>query len=201
MRDRGLRFRARRWLRRRRFRRRHARRSRRHVIAGLAVLGALVGCGPWPFPDALPQALSLTSWMKQAPRLAGPLATTLATRRDAVGAGSPRLVVLCLMREDETGRRPGQAGGLMLLYLPLIVPQAAFLFGLQLLLASTARRRLARPLVLAHLVFVTPYVFLSLSDPWRAFDRRYEAVAAGLGKGRWTILVSVELPMLLARRS
>ncbi len=47
-----------------------------------------------------------------------------------------------------------------------------------------------------HLVFVTPYVFLSLSDAWRAFDRRYEAIAAGLGKGRWTVLFSVRLPLL-----
>ena len=52
-------------------------------------------------------------------------------------------------------------------------------------------------LVLAHLVFVLPYVFLSLSDPWRAYDRRYETVAAGLGKGRLTTLLHVRLPMLL----
>jgi putative thiamine transport system permease protein len=42
-----------------------------------------------------------------------------------------------------------------------------------------------------------PYVFLSLSEPWRAFDRRYEAVAAGLGKKRSTVLLSIRLPILL----
>ena len=41
-----------------------------------------------------------------------------------------------------------------------------------------------------------PYVFLSLADPWRAFDRRYERIAAGLGKGRWTTLLRVKLPIL-----
>jgi putative thiamine transport system permease protein len=51
-------------------------------------------------------------------------------------------------------------------------------------------------LILAHLIFVLPYVFLSLDDPWRAFDRRYEAIAAGLGKGRWTTLFAIRLPML-----
>ena len=51
-------------------------------------------------------------------------------------------------------------------------------------------------LVLAHLIFVLPYVFLSLSDPWRAMDHRYEAVAAGLGKRRWRTLLSIRLPML-----
>ena len=42
-----------------------------------------------------------------------------------------------------------------------------------------------------------PYVFLSLSDPWRAYDRRYEAVAAGLGKNRLATLLRVRMPMLL----
>jgi putative thiamine transport system permease protein len=46
-------------------------------------------------------------------------------------------------------------------------------------------------------VFVMPYVFLSLSDPWRAFDRRYEAVAYGLGKSRMKTLWRVRLPMLM----
>ena len=41
-----------------------------------------------------------------------------------------------------------------------------------------------------------PYVFLSLSDPWRAFDRRYEAIAAGLGKSRLRTFLSIRLPML-----
>ena len=37
----------------------------------------------------------------------------------------------------------------------------------------------------------------SLSDPWRAYDRRFEAVAAGLGKHRLATLWRVRMPMLL----
>jgi putative thiamine transport system permease protein len=85
---------------------------------------------------------------------------------------------------------------MFLIYLPLLVPQAAFLFGLQVVFLATRADPGLAGLVLAHLVFVTPYVFLSLSDPWRAFDRRYEAVAAGLGKRRGAILLKVRLPML-----
>ena len=83
-----------------------------------------------------------------------------------------------------------------MIYLSLIVPQVTFLFGLQLLLIRGGAAGLAS-LVLAHLVFVLPYVFLSLSDPWRAYDRRYEAVAAGLGKNRLTTLFRVRMPMLM----
>ena len=105
------------------------------------------------------------------------------------------LTLLCLLNEDETGRRAGRRA-LALLYLPLIVPQVAFLFGLQLILILSGAVASLPALVFAHLVFVMPYVFLSLSDPWRAFDRRYEAVAAGLGKPRWTVFFRVKLPML-----
>ena len=77
------------------------------------------------------------------------------------------------------------------------MPQAAFLFGLQLLFLLAGLYVSLPALVLAHLVFVMPYVFLSLSDPWRAYDRRYDAVAAGLGKGRLRTLLSVRLPILV----
>ena len=132
--------------------------------------------------------------MNALPRIADPLVTTIVI---AVLSTLIALVLtlLSLMREDETGHRAGR-GALMLLYLPLIVPQVAFLFGLQLVLIMADAAASLPALVLAHLVFVLPYVFLSLSDPWRAFDRRYEAVAAGLGKRRWTVFFRIRLPML-----
>ncbi len=52
-------------------------------------------------------------------------------------------------------------------------------------------------LVLVHLVFVLPYVFLSLADPWRALDRRYEIIATALGRSRISVLLSIRLPMLI----
>jgi putative thiamine transport system permease protein len=87
---------------------------------------------------------------------------------------------------------------LLMLYLPLIVPQIAFVFGLQLLfIASGGGEHRLIALVLVHLVFVLPYVFLSLADPWRALDRRYEFIATGLGRSRLSVLLSIRLPMLI----
>lgn len=193
MRDRGLRLRRDAWLRRLSLTAMLA--AAATVFAGLGVLGVWSVARLWPFPDALPSGLSLTTWMNQAPRFADALAVTLAIGAVAA-AVALAVVVLSLMREDETGRRPGR-GNVMLLYLPLVVPQSAFLFGLQLLFVATGAIGALPALLLAHLIFVIPYVFLSLSDPWRAFDRRYEAVAAGLGKSRWTIFATVRAPMLL----
>ena len=49
----------------------------------------------------------------------------------------------------------------------------------------------------AHLVFVLPYLFLSLADPWRALDPRYARTAASLGASPVARLLGVKLPLLL----
>ncbi len=51
---------------------------------------------------------------------------------------------------------------------------------------------------MAHVVFVLPYVFLSLGDAFRAWDARYGAAAAALGAGPDGVLWRVRMPMLLA---
>ncbi len=164
------------------------------VLAGLATLGIWSVAGLWQFPDALPGEWTLSTWMKVLPRAGGPLATTLIVAAIAT-AVAVWVTILCLMREDRTGRAAGR-GALAIVYLPLVVPQAAFLFGLQLMFLLAGLSASLPALVLAHLVFVMPYVFLSLSDPWRAYDRRFDAVSAGLGKSRLRTLLAVRLPIL-----
>ena len=41
-----------------------------------------------------------------------------------------------------------------------------------------------------------PYVFLSLADPWRAFDRRYEHTALALSASPARTFWRIKLPML-----
>lgn len=164
------------------------------VFGGITVLALWSVSGLWQFPDALPASFSLRSWMQAMPRMSGPLATTLAV------AGLSTLIalaltILCLEREYETGRGRG-GGALLLIYLPLIVPQISFMFGLQVLSIWLGVDASFPALVLAHLVFVLPYVFLSLSDPWRAHDRRHDLIAAGLGMSRTRTLIRIRLPML-----
>ncbi|WP_375589934.1 ABC transporter permease [Hoeflea alexandrii] len=164
------------------------------VFGGIAVLALWSVSGLWQFPDALPASFSLRSWMQALPRMSGPLATTLAV------AGLSTLIaltltILCLEREYETGRGRG-GSALLLVYLPLIVPQISFMFGLQVLSIWLGVDASFSALVLAHLVFVLPYVFLSLSDPWRAHDRRHDLIAAGLGMSRTRTLIAIRLPML-----
>lgn len=165
------------------------------TFAGLATLALWSVSGLWTFPQALPQSFTLRGWSDVLPRLVRPLTTTLIVAL-ASAALALVLAILCLRNEDRTGRRAGSQA-LWLIYLPLIVPQVAFLFGLQLLFLSLGATANLGALVLVHLVFVLPYTFLSLADSWRAFDRHYEQVAAGLGRSGSAAFWRIRLPMLL----
>ncbi len=168
------------------------------LFGGLITLAIWSVSGLWQFPDAVPSSLTLTGWYGALPRLTAPLMTTLQLGITASLIAAV-LAILCLMREDETrlSRKFLQRHSLAIIYLPLLVPQAAFLFGLQFLFISLQIDGMFLSLLAAHLVFVTPYVFLSLSDPWRVMDRRYLSVAATLGKTPWQCFFTVRGPMLL----
>jgi putative thiamine transport system permease protein len=76
------------------------------------------------------------------------------------------------------------------------VPQVAFLFGAQVLLVRAGADGTLAAVVWAHLVFVLPYVFLSLADPWRALDPRYVRAAASLQAAPWRVFWRIKLPLL-----
>jgi putative thiamine transport system permease protein len=149
----------------------------------------------WPFPEALPREMSLHGWQRHLPQLQRPFWNTLVIGIIAT-AIAIALALACLERETRVGDTGGNRA-LTVLYLPLIIPQAAFVFGLQLFFLFLGGGTGLAALVLAHLVFVLPYVFLSLSDPWRAFDPRLGAVAASLGAGQDRIFWRIRLPILL----
>jgi len=166
------------------------------VLAGLAGLAVWSVAGAWSFPDALPDALSLRSWMRHGPEIAPTLGRT-ALIAGVATALALILTIGCLEAEHRHGLQMSRRS-LWILYLPLLVPQTAFLPGLQTLLIATGADRGVAPVILAHLVFVLPYIFLSLADPWRAWDSRMGLLACTLGAGPNRVLWRVRLPMLLA---
>ncbi len=164
------------------------------ILAGLATLALWSLAGLWPFPDALP-ALSLDTWMHHGPTLAPALADTLLIAAGATLAALA-LTVACLEAEHRFGLTP-TSRSLALLYLPLLVPQVAFLLGLQTLALTLGLGPSRLTVALAHLTFVLPYTFLSLAEPWRAWDTRHATVARALGASRTRTLFAIRLPMLL----
>jgi putative thiamine transport system permease protein len=164
------------------------------IFAGLSVLSIWSVAGLWPFPDALPGSLTPNTWMRTLPQLWAPLGTTVAL---ALSASSLALLftILLLYRNGIAGGRKN-AAGYRLLYLPLLVPEISFVFGLQVLMLSAGLTPGFASVLGVHFVFVLPYVLLSLSAPWRAVDPRFEKIAAGFGKPALEILFTVRLPLL-----
>ncbi|MDR5905046.1 ABC transporter permease [Franzmannia qiaohouensis] len=166
-------------------------------IAGLA-LNSLAGV--WRFPDGLPQTFTLQHWQRALPALGGPVAATLmiASTATLLAVG---LVLAALEHEQRSGRQPAQGrltSALTLLYLPLIVPQIAFLFGLVVVMEALGTRPTRWLVIFGHLLFVLPYVFLSMSEAYRRFDPRWSRVALTLGATPNGAFWRVRLPMLLA---
>lgn len=171
------------------------------VILALAAAGSIAGLGVWSvaarwhWPESLPAGWRLSTWTGAMPALAAPAWTTL-------GAGLAStvlalvLVVGCLEHEQRHHVRPTRRA-LWLLYTPLLVPQIGFLFGLQVVLVALGLDGGWLALVWSHLLFVLPYIFLSLADPWRTLDERYQRTAACLGAAPVRAFLAVKLPMLL----
>ena len=169
----------------------------------LAVLGMALWsfAAQWRYPAVLPSAWTVANWQRQASSVMGPALTTLVVGFTATLVAL-MLVLACLEHETRIGQRRGNHGskgknGLWLLYLPLLVPQIAFLFGLQVLLVRIGADGRLLSVIAVHLVFVLPYLFLSLADPWRSFDQRYARTASSLGASRWRVFWRIKLPILL----
>jgi putative thiamine transport system permease protein len=151
--------------------------------------------GRWRFPDAWPEQLSLERWADQAVALTGPAWTTLVV---GIAAAVIALVLVAGCLENESRRqRSAGPGALTLVYLPLLAPQIGFLFGVQVLLVWAELDGGWLALIWTHLLFVLPYVFLALADPYRNLDPRYARSALALGRSPWVVWTRIKLIMLL----
>ena len=165
------------------------------LFAGLAGLSLWSIAGLWPFPDAWPASVSLSVWARSATEMWGTVRTTVGLGLGATLI-SLALVLGCLEAEHRFVLRPG-IGAMWLLYLPLLVPQIAFLPGLEVLVLRLGLTGGGVLVAAVHVVFVLPYVFLSLSGPYRAWDVRIATLGASLGASAARVFWQLRLPMLL----
>ncbi len=164
------------------------------LIMGLCGLAVWSLAGLWPFTAGLP-ALSLANWQAHGPAIPQPLLATLTIAALATAAATI-IVIGALENEVQRNRRPNP-GALLILYLPLLVPPVAFLFGLSLVNEALGLRPGFWPVVAGHMIFVLPYVYLSLSEAYRRLDRRWSLLARSLGRSEWQTILAVRLPLLL----
>ena len=147
------------------------------MSAGAILLWAFAG--QWPFPQALPDGLSGENFRENSWLIARPLANALLI--GLITAAAALFLTISLLEHDvRRGARRDRITG-NLIYVPLIIPQIAFLPGLQIMLIAVNLDGNILSVVAAHLIFVFPYVYLSLSQPWLHFDERSRQSALSMG--------------------
>lgn len=165
------------------------------VLAGLCLLALWSVAAWWRFPHVLPQGVTLATWMRLMQNFGMAFRDTLLLA--CVSSLVATALAIGVLEHAARSGLHGPGRALHALYVPLIAPQVAFLFGLQILFAFAGFDGTFTAVVLVHLVFVFPYVLLSLSDPWSAWDPRYGLAVRALGHGRNAVFWRVRLPMLM----
>lgn len=165
------------------------------AFAGLAALAIWSVAGRWRYPSVIPTAWRLDNWLKMLDDLVVPASTSLivATAATAIAVA---LVLGCLENEARVGRRPTRRVEAVI-YVPLLMPQVAFLYGVQVWFVWLDLDGGWLALIWAHLLFVVPYVFLALRDAYRALDERLSRTALCLGHAPLAMFWRVKLPILL----
>lgn len=165
------------------------------MMLSLLLLGLWSAARSWWFPALLPQRWDLMRLADTFSMGAPALWATLALAVSVAGIAT----ALTLWLLEARGRSSQPAGGKLksLVFLPLLLPQIGFLFGLQMLFLVAGLSGTFPAVLLAHLVFVLPYAVLSLSDPWVRLDPRYAKAAASIGASRMRIFWQIRLPLLL----
>jgi putative thiamine transport system permease protein len=165
------------------------------LVIGIAGLAVWSFAGFWSFPDLLPEAFTLRSWERHLPSLLSPLRETVV-----IGFLATAIALLMTLSSLESEYRHGvgvATRNRWILYLPLLVPQVAFLLGLQTWILGSGLTGGRIGVIWMHSIFVLPYVFLSLAGPFRAWDDRYARVANALGAGPDRVFWRIRLPMML----
>ena len=152
----------------------------------------------WHFPLLLPEGLTLLHWSTATSALTTPLINTLLLGA-LVSTTSLVLVLFTLESEQLKPARAVASNAFSVsLFLPLLVPGVAFLYGLVWFQQLVFQNAVWFHTYIAHMVYVVPYVFLSMAVAYRKFDNRYAMVAQSLGKTPWQVFYHVKLPSLFS---
>jgi putative thiamine transport system permease protein len=167
------------------------------VIGGLAMASLVIWslAWRWSWPNPLPETWSLAAWSRPGTGWIDALGATLIA---AVASSAVALAVaLAWLEAEDRGRLPRARWAEALVYLPLLLPQIGFLYGLNIVFLRVGLSGGWLAVIWAHALFVFPYVMIALSDTWRALDPRLARAAGSLGAGPWRRFFAVKLPVLL----
>ncbi len=153
----------------------------------------------WTFPDVFPKSWSFVFWIKSIIKVKNPMIVTFLTGLTATIIAVV-FTIGCLEYEltiSAEKLKKDMTKIIWFLYLPLLIPQIGFICGVETILIIIGMDGLWAALVLSHLIFVQPYVFLTLSSIYRNFDKRYVDTGTILSGSYFKAFCLIKFPMLL----
>ncbi|UTW01169.1 ABC transporter permease [Marinomonas rhizomae] len=152
----------------------------------------------WRFPDALPSQWTWDNIDRATPLLMELTSNTLTIALVAtIMACTISLVMLETKRHNTTGANSSKPHVFdWLIYVPILLPQIGFLFGLHVLLIYSNLNGDLCAIIALHLMYVLPYVYLTLKGPYLAYEEEYLLQANRLNHRPWRNYVLVKIAML-----
>jgi putative thiamine transport system permease protein len=166
------------------------------ILGALGVIAILLRSvtGAWRFPNILPSGDGVFAWLSALSVTGGATATTV------VLAASTALVSVALVlpaAERLHDNAPARRHVGLVLFLPLLLPQMTFLFGVQIVLAAMRMDGTFVAVLWSHLIFALPYVWGLLAAARGAIDPRYRDIARTLGASPVRVWIQATAPLLL----
>jgi putative thiamine transport system permease protein len=148
--------------------------------------------GLWPFPQLVPENFSTAAWQRLFSD-GRPLVTSFLL---ALGTAATALAASVAWLE---GVKPSRDRLMLwLAAFTLCLPSLVIGLGQYRLFLAFGITGTALAMFLAHVLPVAAYAFIMLHGPYRGFDRRWQATAAGLGQNRAAFLMKIKWPLLKA---
>ena len=164
------------------------------LISVLGLVAALLWsfAKGWFFPAALPGGVSWLHWQDFGSYL--PLVFNSGLLAVSATFLTVGVVFLWLYHGHSLihQNRLFQAG----IYLPLLVPQISFLFGLQIGLSWAGIDGSWPALIYIHMIFILPYIWFVLAPAFQQVDWRHDRMASSLGVGPFCRFYRVHLPLM-----
>ncbi|WP_111636941.1 ABC transporter permease [Marinomonas shanghaiensis] len=169
-----------------------------NAFVALALLPIWSLARRWRFPDALP-----SQWTWDNIERATPLLMKLTTNTLTIAfiatlmACVISLVMLETKRHNMTDANSSKPHVFdWLIYVPILLPQIGFLFGLHVLLIYLNLNGDLDAIIALHLMYVLPYVYLTLKGPYLSYEEEYLQQANRLSHRPWRNYFMVKIAML-----
>ena len=165
-------------------------------LGGTALAALLIRSvgGAWRFPAFWPTRLSVVAWAQGLRDMQLAVTASLTVGLAATFIAIALVLAVAEALHDRPAARRRLA---MLLFIPLVLPQMAFLFGLQTVLIRLRMDGHWGGVLWSHLVFVLPYAWVVLAEARAQLPPGYRIVARTLGAGPLSTWIHILLPQLL----